>query len=360
MAVSVASSAQAQSELAALVAREIKAVLPENGAGGAAVAVRTGGHTQFFNYGYAELAHKRPMNEDALVNIASVRKVFEATLLAQAVERGELKLDDPVDRYVTELKDGHDIRRVTVGQLATHTSGLLLPQDHPPWPTQGYSLAEFIKTLNDWQADAEQQPGKQHMYTHAGYVLLQLALERALKAPIKTLLETRIIKPLGLTATRLPMLGEDGRADLPPALLKRAVQGYDEDGQPVGAPGDQQTYYHFPGTGQMYSSARDLARFAAAQLGEVRVDPPLGRAMQLARQRVVDISPRNAQALAWEINYNDTPPIVEKNGGMNNASSYVGLIPERRLAIVILCNRGDQDVASVGRRILWALAKRTP
>ncbi len=350
--------AQAPDELRAVVNREIREVLPANGAGGAAVAVRVGNITHVLNYGYAELAHKRAFSADTLVNIASIRKVFEAALLAQAVERGEIRLEDPVERYVPELKDGHDIRRVTVGQLATHTSGLLLPQDHPPWPTEGYSLAEFIRTLNAWRADADHQPGGQHMYTHAGYVLLQLVLEHALKASIGELIEHRVIEPLGLMSTRLPERGGDGRAELPPALLKRAAQGYDDEGHPVGVPGDQQSYYHFPGTGQMYSSARDLARFAAAHLGEVKVDPSLMRAMQMAQQRVVDISPRNAQALAWEINVNGEPPIVEKNGGMNNASSYVGLIPERKLAVVILCNRGDQDVAAVGRRILWALANR--
>jgi beta-lactamase class C len=59
--------------------------------------------------------------------------VFEATLLAQAVRNGHLRLDDPVAKYVVELQQGGDIRQVTLGQLATHTSGLLLPQDHPPW-----------------------------------------------------------------------------------------------------------------------------------------------------------------------------------------------------------------------------------
>lgn len=350
--------AQAPPDLRALVTREIRAVLPGNGAGGAAVAVRVGNLTHVLNFGYADLGQKRLFTADTLVNIASVRKVFEAALLAQAVERGEISLDDPVERTIPELEEGRDIRRVTVGQLATHTSGLLLPQDHPPWPTQGYTLAEFIRTLNEWQADANHQPGRQHMYTHAGYVLLQLVLERALKAPIGALIERRVIEPLGLVSTRLPERGSDGRAQLPPALLDRAAQGYDDEGHAVGAPGDQQTYYHFPGTAQMYSSARDLARFAAAHLGEIKVDASLARAMQMAQRPLVTIGPRNAQGLAWEINSNGAPPIVEKNGGMNNASSYVGLIPERKLAVVILCNRGDQDVASVGRRILWALAKR--
>jgi CubicO group peptidase (beta-lactamase class C family) len=44
--------------------------------------------------------------------------------LRTAVKQGELKLDNPVANYVGELAQGADIRRVTLGQLASHTSGL--------------------------------------------------------------------------------------------------------------------------------------------------------------------------------------------------------------------------------------------
>jgi beta-lactamase class C len=93
----------------------------------------------------------RPITTDTLFNLASLRKVFEATLLAQAVRSGELGLDDPAVKYAVELQQGGEIRQITLGQLATHTSGLLL-QDHPPWPDWGYTLPEFIRTLNAWTA----------------------------------------------------------------------------------------------------------------------------------------------------------------------------------------------------------------
>ena len=43
------------------------------------------------------------------------------------------------------------IREVTLGQLASHTSGLLLPTDHPPWPEHNYTLEGFIRALNAWR-----------------------------------------------------------------------------------------------------------------------------------------------------------------------------------------------------------------
>lgn len=339
-----------------LVARWVQPLLAADT--GAAVAVRIDGQTLFFNYGWADHANGHRITPDSLFNLASVRKVFEAVLLAEAVDRDELSLDDPASKYVTELQQGRDIRRVTIGQLATHTSGLLLPQDHPPWPDRGYSLPEFIQTLNRWQEDAEQAPGKQHMYTHAGYVLLQLVLERRFNKPIAELLQERVIAPLGLHETLLPPRDANGRAKLPPNLMAQAVQGYSESGERVGDPGDQQTYYHFPGTGQMFSSARDLSVFVAANLGDLQVHPALAKSMRRARQDLFSISPRNGQALAWEVNYNNSPPIVEKNGGLNNSSTYLGLIAERKIGLVILTNRGDQNVAEAGRLILRALCAR--
>jgi CubicO group peptidase (beta-lactamase class C family) len=76
-------------------------------------------------------------------------------LLAQAIESGELRLDDPVANCITELQQGHDIRRVTFGQLASHTSGLpRVPQNYEPWHRGKYTLPDFIRFLKAWRADA--------------------------------------------------------------------------------------------------------------------------------------------------------------------------------------------------------------
>ncbi len=339
-----------------IVAQDIQPRLPRDGIGGMAVAVHIDGRTLFFNYGWADVAQQQPVTSDSLFNLGSIRKVFEATILAQAFARGDLAFDDPVSRYVTELQAGGEIRRVTLGQLATHTSGLLLPADHPPWVTQPYTLTEFLRTLNEWKLEEGQEPGKQRIYTHAGYVLLQIALERRFGMPIATLLDQRVIAPLGLTSTRTPQRGRDGRAELAPALLQRAVQGYGQDGILVGKPGDQQTYYDFPGTGQMFSSARDLATLLAANLGEQAVDPALQEAMQATQRAVFWVDARTAQAMAWEVGDHDGIMVVDKPGGLNNSSSYIGLVPAQKLGLVILMNRGNQYPHEFGRRFLVELA----
>jgi beta-lactamase class C len=349
---------RADGELERLIRHDIAPMALENGAGGAAVAVYVAGAASFFNFGLAEAAEQRPITPDSLFNLASLRKLFEVTLLALAVKQGELSLDDTAADYVTELRQGSYVRGVTLGQLATHTSGLLLPTDHPPWPRYGYTRPEFLRALNAWTPDQGQTPGKQHIYSHAGFVLLQLALERRFAMPIAELMDRRIFRPLGMTSTVLPSRGADGHAELDVGLMRRAVQGYSAEGEPIGKPGDQQGYFDFPGTRQVFSTARDLARFLAAQLGELPVDPLLREAMALTRQGVFRISPRNVQALAWEINDYGGPVIIDKPGGLNNASSYVGMVTSNKLGIVILANRGNQHPYEIARHsTLPALAR---
>ena len=349
-------AAMSDTELERLITREIAPMVDD--VAGAAIAVRMDGRTTFFNYGMAERVNRRPATSDTLFNIASIRKVFEATLLAEAVNLGELALADRVADYVPELRQGEYTSRVTLGQLASHTSGLLLPTDHPPWPDYRYSLSHFLRDLNTWTPSGGQEPGKQHIYSHAGYVLLQLALERRFATPIAQLLEQRIFKPLGLLSTSIPATGVDGRAQLEPAFMARAVQGYSVDGNPIGAPGDQQGFFDFAGTGQIFSSARDLAIFLAAELGELSIEPPLRDAMAMTQHGFFVMSPRHTQALAWEINDYGGPVIIDKPGGLNNASAYIGMVTAKKLGIVILVNRGNQYPHEAAReRILPVLAQ---
>jgi beta-lactamase class C len=348
------------SEVDHIVSRGIAPMSGPNG--GVAVAVRMGDRSLFFNYGYADQAEKRPVTSDSLFNVGSVRKVFEATLVAQAVLRGELKLDEPVAKYVTELH-GDYIRHVTVRQLVSHTSGLLLPTDHPPWPTEKYSLAGFYDALNAWTPSGGEAPGKQRIYTHSGYILLQLVLERRYGKPIAELLDRAVIAPLGMTSTVVPERGADDRAIMSAALLQRAVQGYARDGEAIGLPGNQQSYFDFPGTGQMFSTAHDLARLLAACLGEKQVDPQLRQALLATQREEFRVSPQYGQAIygqamAWEIESPFGVTVVDKPGGLDNASAYLGLVPDRKIGIAILVNRGDVHPFEIARStILPELAR---
>jgi beta-lactamase class C len=357
MVAAVAVRAEPDGTVERIIARHIPALLDTPG--GVAIAVRAGGRTEFFNYGSADGA--RPITSDVLFNLGSVGKVFDTALMALADLKGELSLDDPVANYVAELQQGGDVRRITLRQLATYTSGFVLPQDHPPWPREAFTLPQFIAALDRWSADQDHEPGKQMIYSHAGFVLLHLALERRFGLPFDQLMKQRLLEPLGLRSTTLPVAAADPtrnpRGEIPAALARRAVQGYSTDGTPTGAPGDLQGYYHWLGTGQMYASARDLAVFLSANLGELPGQAALQEAMRRAQQAVFPIRQDLDQALGWEV-HKGRETVIDKFGGMDNASAYIGLVPEQKVGIVMLGNRGNMAVWETGRRILQALALR--
>src|SRR5881392_1951660 len=341
---------RAQINIEQIVAQKVQPILPKSGqGGGVAVAVRMNGKTSLFNYGMADNAQNRPITADSIFNLGSVGKLFATTLLAQAVKQGELSLEDPVAKYVIELQRGGDIRRITLGQLASHSSGLPnRPQQYETWHRGRYTWPDFVRFLNSWKAGPNHEPGQQYLYSDAAMVLLRVALERRFNTRFAALMHQRLTGPLGMTSTALP---------LPRDLLGRAVQGYSPMGKPVGRPGEEGGTFQWPGSGQIYSSSRDMDTFLAANLGELAGHGPIENAMAFAHQGVLTVSGRLTIGLAWQIVSAGTFIIIDKNGGLQNTSTYIGFAPQKKLGVVILVNRGKQHATVIGRHIIHALAQ---
>ena len=82
--------------------------------------------TQFYSLGKLSKANNSNVNENTIFAIGSITKVFTTILLADAVQEGLIKLDDPVDKYLPSnvtapQYNGH---KITIEDLATHRSGL--------------------------------------------------------------------------------------------------------------------------------------------------------------------------------------------------------------------------------------------
>jgi beta-lactamase class C len=179
-------------------------------------------------------------------------------------------------------------------------------------------------------------------------VLLRVALERRFNTRFGALMHQRLTGPLGMTSTALP---------LPRDLLGRAVQGYNPSGRPAGRPGMEGGTFQWPGSGQIYSSSRDMATFVAANLGELPGHRPIEDSMALAQQPVFTVSARLKVGLAWQNVGAGNFTIIDKNGGLQNTSTYIGLASQQKLGVVILVNRGKQQPTGIGRQIIHALAQ---
>ncbi|MCA1639791.1 MAG: beta-lactamase family protein, partial [Acidobacteria bacterium] len=97
--------------------------------GGTTIGVISGGKLVWTkSYGYADVARKIPMTKDNVFGIGSITKQFTALMLMQLVEQGKVRLSDPVEKYLPEVKKLQNsfagAPPITLIQLATHTSGL--------------------------------------------------------------------------------------------------------------------------------------------------------------------------------------------------------------------------------------------
>ncbi|HYC33650.1 MAG TPA: serine hydrolase domain-containing protein [Gemmatimonadales bacterium] len=172
--------------------------------GGSAMLVRDGRIVERHHAGFADGAGRRPVTDRTLFHWASVTKTLTAVALLQLRDRGLLALDDPVTRWVPELRRVHDsagdIDRITLRMLLGHSSGL----QSPTWPwTEGEAWEPFEPT--EWEQLVAMmpyqrlrfRPGTAYGYSNPGYIYLAKVIERVTGDPWAVYVQKNIWMPLG-------------------------------------------------------------------------------------------------------------------------------------------------------------------
>lgn len=241
----------------------VAAVLKGHKSAGIVVGVRLAGRSEVFGYGTVVTpAGEGVPDGRTLFEVGSITKTFTGALLAEAVARGEVKLDDPLTKH---LPPGLPFTANAAGpptllDLATHRSGLPVQPPligliarNPANPYAGYDHASLVATLT---ALKPKPSGQKSLYSNLGAGLLGHALVNAAKADsYDALVRDRIGKPLKLRDTTEAPTGEQ---------RSRLARGHDAASEPTG-PWD---FASLEACGGLRSTADDLLRYAAANLGE--------------------------------------------------------------------------------------------
>lgn len=312
---------------------------------GMAIAVYDGAKGFVMSFGFADKGRKTPITPDTLFDIASMTKVFTSTALAIEVEKGKMALHDPVTKYLPGIsKSFGAINHVTLLQLATHSSSF--PRVATFHRQGTFTHQMILHFLQHW--NPKHPPGQTYLYSNLGFGVLGYALENEQKTPYFEIIEKEILKPLEMTSTVI---------DIPSHLLHRFAQGYSKEGEPVLS--DNSTRHLLPGSGSLRSTASDLLKFLEANLG-LRGSFELKKAMQFAQQEYFKASDHLTLGLAWQRIYLQGMLIIDKNGGLPGFSSYIGMIPEKKIGVVVLTNRVKANSTKIGRTLLVRLAQENP
>jgi CubicO group peptidase (beta-lactamase class C family) len=300
--------------------------------------------------------------------IASMTKSFTAATVLLLRDEGALRLDDPAEDYVSELRDlglpTTDSRRLTLRQLLTMTAGF--PADDP-WGDrqQGLAAAEFSRLLRGgvrfgWA------PGTRFEYSNLGYAILGKVIEAVTGGDYADAVRSRILRPLGLARTGYEA-GEFAQAEL--------ARGYQHGGGgwaelvPDG-------YGAFAPMGGIFSTVSDLARWVSGFAGAFPPRDgedgghPLGRAsrreMQLPQIAIVR-RPAGSYPGAGTVSYGfglfveEDPvfgPIVQHGGGYPGFGSNMRWHPATGTGVVVLANGTYAAAGQLAARMLTQLLEQ--
>ena len=280
---------------------------------------------------------------DDVFEIGSITKVFTASILADMVARGEVRLDDPVAKYLPSSAHipSRNGRQITLLDLATQSSGLpRMPSNFTPRdstnPYADYTVQQMYAFLSGYQLTHD--IGDTYEYSNLGVGLLGHALALKARTSYEQLVTRRFLTPLGMTETAIT---------LTPAMRARLAPGHDGEGHVV-------PNWDLPtlaGAGALRSTAGDLLTFLVANLDSAAT--PLSRTLvQTHVERQATGDPNLKIGLAWHILTRPAGKIVWHNGGTGGYRSFIGFDPARCIGVVVLCNNGNENVDDIGFHLL--------
>ena len=303
---------------------------------------------------------------ETVFHLASVTKPFVATAVMQLVAADQMCLDCPLQRYLPYFSmQGLGADRVTIRQLLTHTAGIGDTSDFG-WTTPEYddgAVERYVRSLAS--ARLEFVPGSQWRYSNRGFDVLADAIAKADGRPFETVVQQRILTPLGMRRSTLLMSDIDS---------DRMAVGHRRDGGVVG-------YYPYnrrhAGSSTLHSTLDDMLRWAAANLGRGALDQrrilPTTAYDELwhpywdIRSMVAEQTLRAgyefpydslAIGLSWFLPIQEGRQLVYHSGSDPGFASNVLLSPSEQIGVVVLINASGADPRALSRSLLDAARRK--
>lgn len=321
------SVADMQSVLKADLEQALKSgdLAPSTGAG-LAIGIVQHGERRVFTFGTAKL--------DSIFEIGSVTKTFTGLILAQMVEQGLVKLDEPVRQLLpagtVAKREGAEI---TLLDLTTQHSGLPRMPDNfkptnPENPYADYGAANLYQYLSEHGLEKAGTP--KFLYSNLGVGLLGQALSNRAGVPYPMLLAQQVTGPLGL---------HDTVVTLSAAQQSRFIQGHSAD-HSIAHPWDLDA---LAGAGAIRSTANDMLTYLEAQLNSDKAPlnhsskaRTLPAALKLSHELRAEVAPGMQIAFNWL--YITADGTYWHNGATGGFSSFAFFNPKSDYAGVVLLN----------------------
>lgn len=266
---------------------------------------------------------------DTRFDIGSVTKQFTAAAILQLAQESKLNLHDLVNSHLGPYASDR-WAKVTIHQLLTHTSGIpsiyqteqglpiFFPEEIP------VKLNELISRFHD--AKLLFKPGEEFSYSNSGYVLLAAIIEQVTQLSYRQFMEKNIFSRYGLADMSFEY---DSSSAIP-------FYGYRAD---LSSPAPHYHYSWSIGGGGLYATAKDLSKW----LHIIQSDTFLTSSL---KAEYLSSHTNTGYGYGWQITRKGR---IEHDGGTAGFTSLVSFDPTSGHQIVVLSNRGFEDIHNYGK-----------
>jgi CubicO group peptidase (beta-lactamase class C family) len=322
-------------------------------------------------YGLADAERNRPVDEETIYHWASITKTLTGIAIMQLRDRGLLSLDDPVIKYVPELKAAHnpygEMSEITIRQLMSHSAGFRNPtwiwrdddKDWQPFEPPGWEQLVAMMPYTEVLF----KPGSRFSYSNPGVIYLGRIIELLSHDDYEVYIDKNIFKPLEMYRSYFD--------STPYHLLKnRSHSYYVHDGKRTPARFDADTGITVS-NGGLNSPLPDMAKYVNFLLGDPK------------RQEVYDgVLKRSSLEEMWQPQLttagDDTQGwlnedtrvglsffiddigglrFVGHNGDQNGFKAYLSLCPKESAASILIFNTETRPTTSGPKNLLSAESK---
>lgn len=279
---------------------------------------------------------------NTIYEIGSITKVFTSLLLADMSLKQQLKLNDPISKFLpkTVKTPSRNGKEISLLSLATHRSGMpRFPHNVDPKnldnPFADYTVQQMYEYLSDFEPDYDIDT--RWRYSNTGYGLLGNILTSVKGINYETLVKQEICEPLNMNSTVISLTAE---------LKRNTAIGHTEYGKPT-------VFTDLPsleGAGALRSNVNDLLTFAAANLGFVNTD--LFPAMELTHILQAKKDGNDTYTtMGWTLSNDGGKYHLFKDGGTAGYRTFLGIDKINKIGVVVLSN-SNNSVTDIGWHIL--------
>jgi len=270
-------------------------------------------------YGSANLEWQIPNTPSTKFRLGSVTKQFTAASILLLEERGKLKVEDPVKKYLPDAPAAWD--KITIFHVLTHTAGIPNFTSFPDYKSSepfSTTSEKLVARFRDKPLDFE--PGERWSYSNSGYVLLGYLIERVSGQTYEKFVQDNIFTPLGM---------KDSGYDSNSAVIARRAAGYAPG--PNGPVNSAFINMTIPfSAGALYSTTEDLLRWEQGLFG--------GKLLSPASLEKMTTPFKNEYAFGLGVHTNKGRKIIDHNGGIEGFNTELAYYPEDKLTVAVLGN----------------------